>query len=62
MKTITTIEYNHGDILEVKSTFKQDEANELLATGKWVIMHAGLAHEDHMGFKASPCYVLARIK
>jgi hypothetical protein len=62
MNTKTTIEYNHENVQEVKTTWDEAEANKLLASKKWVIMHAGLAHQDNMGFVAKPCYVLARIK
>ncbi len=60
--TKVTIEYNRDDIKEVHSCWGQDEANKLLKTGKWIIMHAGLAHKDQGGFQARPIYVLARIK
>jgi hypothetical protein len=56
------VEYNRDDIKEVKSTWDEDEANKLLASRKWIIMHAGLGHKDSAGFLAKPVYVLARIK
>ena len=62
MNTKTTVEYNHNDILEIKSSWDEAEVNALLASKHWIIMHAGLAHKDSAGFTAKPCYVLARIK
>ncbi len=60
MNTKTVIECDTTGIVEVKATWDVAEANALLASGKWVIMHAGLAHQDGQGFVAKPCFVLAR--
>jgi hypothetical protein len=62
VKTKTTVEISHSDVLEVKSSFDENEINSLLKTGNWVFLHGGLAHKDDMGFSAKPCYVLGRIK
>ena len=57
-----TIEYARKDIKEVRSVWDDQEANELLNTGDWIVMHAGCAHKDAMGFQAKPIYIMARIK
>lgn len=54
------IEYTRSDIKEVRAVWDEDEANELLHTGKWLIMHAGVAHADGLGFQAKPVYIMAR--
>lgn len=46
-------------VSKVHSTFDETEANNLIANG-WSLMHAGVAHVDHTGYQAKPCYVLAR--
>jgi len=57
----TTIETKNSKVLEVKSTWNESEANTLLASGKWTLLHGGLAHKDDMGFTAKPVYILGRI-
>lgn len=49
-------------VLEVKTTWNEKEANELLASGKWQLLHGGLAHMDSAGFQAKPCFVLGRME
>ena len=56
-----TIEFARTDIREVKSVWDEQEANDLLNRGDWIMMHAGLAHKDVMGFQAKPIFIMARI-
>ena len=61
MNNKVIVEYTRTDVREVKSVWEEQEANELLATGEWLLMHAGCAHKDGMGFQAKPIYIMARI-
>jgi hydrogenase maturation factor len=56
------VEYTREGIAEVKTIWDDSEANQLLLTGKWILMHAGCAHRDIGGFQAKPVYILARVK
>ena len=59
MKDKVIIEFGRNDIREVKTVWNDAEANALLATGEWIMMHAGCAHIDGMGYNAKPVYILA---
>ena len=58
-KTVIT---EKDDVLEVKSTWDEDFANELLATKQWILLHGSIAHADSGGFQAKPLWMLGRIK
>lgn len=61
MKEKITVETTHTDIREVKTVWEEIEANELLSSGEWLLLHAGCAHKDVMGFQAKPVFILARV-
>jgi len=56
----TTVEINNSRIVEVLTVWTDAEANEKLATGKWILLHGGCAHRDVGGFQAKPVYMLGR--
>ena len=62
MQDKVTIEYVRGDILEVRTVWEDTEANDLITSGEWIVMHAGCAHRDNMGFQAKPVYIMAKIR
>ena len=58
-KTITTT-IEKANIKEVRVSWDQEEVNKLLATGKWVLMSSGVAHQGTTGYQAKPCFTVAR--
>lgn len=55
-----TIETEYINIGEVKACWTEQEANELLATGKWVLLHGCVAHQDGLGYQAKPCWLMGK--
>ena len=49
------------NVSSVKSVWSEDEANQLLSTGEWRLLHGGIAHKDGLGYQAKPVYVLGCI-
>lgn len=49
------------EIVEVRSVWSESDANALLATGKWRLLHGGIAHADAMGYQAKPVWVMGRL-
>lgn len=47
------------DVRSVFATTSVDEANRMLATGKWLFVHAGCAHVDDLGYNVKPLFILA---
>ena len=56
--TITT-KIEHNNIVEVKITRDEDEANRLLSKG-WLLMNAGTSHTDGAGYQAKIHFILAK--
>lgn len=48
------------EVIEVKTVWNETEANALLITRRWKLLHGGVAHADSMGFQVKPCWVLGR--
>lgn len=46
-------------IKEVKSTWDEKEANDLLKEG-WILLTGGIAHKDQGGFQAKALFILAK--
>lgn len=42
----------------VKVVNTDNDANKLLEEG-WVLLHAGVSHQDEMGYNAKPIFILA---
>ncbi len=61
IKTQLTVNDNSDKVKEVKTTWDEKEANELLKKG-WTFIHAGVAHKDELGYCAKPIFVLARLE
>lgn len=59
MKTV--IETESANIVEVRATWDEDEANKLLKEG-WLFLHGSIAHKDSGGFQAKPCWLLGNKK
>lgn len=49
-------------ILEVRAVWTATEANELLATGSWIVTCAHIAHADAGGYQCKPLWMLSRIR
>ena len=58
----TTVQNNNDEVIEIRSCWDEKEANELLSTKKWKLLHGGVAHKDTLGYQARPCFVLGRIE
>lgn len=44
----------------VKVVHTDGDANELMGEG-WVLLHAGVSHQDEMGYNAKPIFILANM-
>ncbi len=62
MTTKTVVSYETTAICGVKTVWTEEEANALLETGQYVLMHAGVAHKDVTGYQAKPVYVLGKLR
>ncbi len=61
-KKMTTILITETEnIREVRTVWVDEEANALLDTKQWILLHSGVAHRDSGGFQAKVCHVLGRL-
>lgn len=56
------VETDYAQVVSVKATFSETEANSLLQSGEWTLLHGCVAHQDQMGYQAKPCWLLGKIK
>jgi len=61
MKRKVSVETDYDKVSEVKATFDEAEANALLKSNKWTLLHGCVAHKDGLGYQARPCWLLGRI-
>ena len=61
-KRVVTVETDYNRVLKIKTVYTDFEANELLASGMWTLLHGGVSHRDNMGFQASPTFILGQIE
>ncbi len=61
IKTQLTVTDGLDRVKEVKAVWDEKEANKMLKEG-WTFIHAGVAHQDEMGYRAKPIFVLAKLE